>query len=198
MYNTKTAQDILARYPQTVSKEQLRLICHISKRVAKYYLDNGLIPCKNNGKATHKYEVRTIDVIAFLRDREQHPERYRMPLPSGKLSDHRAIDKIEYDEYTLDCYHLLLLAKVEYYHDLMTFQDISDLTGYSLTTIHRWVTNGLLRVFQRNVHSYVPKELVIRFLMSEEYRTIHMKSRKHYSLLLELQDMMNGEGEENA
>ena len=108
---------------------------------------------------------------------------------------------VEYDllQGGLVLYEIIyFFRKVEYYHDLMTFQDISDLTGYSLTTIHRWVANGLLRVFQRNVHSYVPKELVIRFLMSEEYRTIHMKSWKHYSLLLELQDMMNGEGEENA
>lgn len=36
---------LMKSYPEVVSKDQLYRICHISKQTAKYYLDNGLIPC---------------------------------------------------------------------------------------------------------------------------------------------------------
>lgn len=40
---------ILKAYPETISKEQLYKLCHISKRMAKFYLDNGMIACTNTG-----------------------------------------------------------------------------------------------------------------------------------------------------
>ena len=69
---------ILKAYPETISKEQLYKLCHISKRMAKFYLDNGMIACTNTGHSTHKYIIRTSDAVAFLRDREKHPDRYRV------------------------------------------------------------------------------------------------------------------------
>lgn len=50
---------ILKAYPETISKEQLYKLCHISKRMAKFYLDNGMIACTNTGHSTHKYIIRT-------------------------------------------------------------------------------------------------------------------------------------------
>lgn len=37
-------------YPETISKEQLYRIAHISKATALHLLQNGLIPCKDTGK----------------------------------------------------------------------------------------------------------------------------------------------------
>ena len=37
-------------YPETISKEQLYQIAHISKATALHLLQNGLIPCKDTGK----------------------------------------------------------------------------------------------------------------------------------------------------
>ena len=65
MLDEAILQETLKRYPKEISKEQLCKLCHISKRVAKYYLDNGVIPCRSNGQATHKYAIRIRDVIAF-------------------------------------------------------------------------------------------------------------------------------------
>lgn len=45
---------ILKAYPETISKEQLYKLCHISKRMAKFYLDNGMVACTNTGHSTHK------------------------------------------------------------------------------------------------------------------------------------------------
>lgn len=35
----------IANLPDTFSLEDLRVVCHISKRTARYYLRAGLIPC---------------------------------------------------------------------------------------------------------------------------------------------------------
>lgn len=41
---------LLREYPETVSKEQLCQICHISKRKATWLLEHGYIPCEDTGK----------------------------------------------------------------------------------------------------------------------------------------------------
>ena len=42
---------LLNQYPETVQKEQFRIICHISKRTARYLLQSGLVPCVQSGSA---------------------------------------------------------------------------------------------------------------------------------------------------
>lgn len=54
---------LLMEYPEVISKEQVYRICHISKRKATWLLENGIIPCKDSGKKTRRFQVRTIDVI---------------------------------------------------------------------------------------------------------------------------------------
>ncbi len=41
---------LLNQYPETVQKEQFRIICHISKRTARYLLQSGLVPCVQSGR----------------------------------------------------------------------------------------------------------------------------------------------------
>lgn len=36
--------------PSIITKEQMRLICHCSKRTALYYLKSGKLPCEYSGK----------------------------------------------------------------------------------------------------------------------------------------------------
>ena len=40
---------------EIITKEQLYKILHISKRRAKFLLDNGYIPCIDTGKKTRRY-----------------------------------------------------------------------------------------------------------------------------------------------
>lgn len=47
---------LLNQYPETVQKEQFRIICHISKRTARYLLQSGLVPCVQSGKKTRNYQ----------------------------------------------------------------------------------------------------------------------------------------------
>ena len=75
----KEIQAMLIRYPDGVNKEMFRKICHISPRMAQYLLETQLVPCEIKAQRTHRYWIATADMVAYLRDREKHPERYFYP-----------------------------------------------------------------------------------------------------------------------
>lgn len=70
---------LLNSYPEIVTKDQFYRICHISKRTAKYYLDNGFLPCVYSKKKTRRYKIRTQDIVSFLEDRDANPSKYYLP-----------------------------------------------------------------------------------------------------------------------
>lgn len=57
-------------YPEKIGLEQMRVICHISKKTARYLLKSGLVPCIDTGKKTRQYIINTKDVIAYLKKRQ--------------------------------------------------------------------------------------------------------------------------------
>ena len=71
---------LLMEYPEVISKEQVYRICHISKRKATWLLENGIIPCKDSGKKTRRFQVRTIDVINYLLTLEEKPQKVATPV----------------------------------------------------------------------------------------------------------------------
>ena len=78
---------VLNSYPEEISKEQLCKICHISKRKELALLTNGLIPCRDMKTATHRFKIKTVDVIEYLRDREVNPEKYRITWVTSAVQD---------------------------------------------------------------------------------------------------------------
>ena len=71
---------ILEDYPNGMTKDQFYRVARINKQHAKYLLDSGLVPCINTGKKTRKYHIATHDVITYLCDREDNPEKYKVPM----------------------------------------------------------------------------------------------------------------------
>lgn len=197
MYDEAFYRDILKKYPQTISKEQLYKLCHISKRVAKYYLDHGIIPCTNTGHATHKYTIKTVDVIAFIRQRDKTPDKFRVSVPNGSRYKPVVRPSITYTPAVLRSYQRLLAERAITYPDLMTVQMIAEFTGYSVKTIHTWTTAGYLRWFRNGPKYYAPKELLLKYMQNEAFRGISNKSRTHYDMIRQLIDMMNKEEKEH-
>ena len=62
IFKTIEKVGIRRAYPETISKEQFYRIAHISKATALHLLQNGLVPCKDTGKKTRRYTIRTDDV----------------------------------------------------------------------------------------------------------------------------------------
>ena len=71
---------IINQYPPVITMDQMYRICHISKRKAKWLLENGIIPCKDSGKKTRRFKINTIDVVYYLQRRERHPEEVQTPI----------------------------------------------------------------------------------------------------------------------
>ena len=63
----------IANLPDTFSLEDLRVVCHISKRTARYYLRAGLIPCEISEKKTHCYTIRKEDLLEARMDKASTP-----------------------------------------------------------------------------------------------------------------------------
>lgn len=78
---------IKANYPEKIGLEQMRVICHISKKTARYLLTSGLVPCIDTGKKTRQYIINTKDVIAYLKKTPIQPAKIYAPnrLLLGKL-----------------------------------------------------------------------------------------------------------------
>lgn len=58
------------QYPEIITMDQLYHICHISKRKARWLLENGIIPCEDSGKKTRRFKIKLEDVIEFLEFRD--------------------------------------------------------------------------------------------------------------------------------
>lgn len=62
-----------------------------------------MIPCKDTGKKTRRYTVLRSDLDAYIKDSEQHPEKYFIPVTfsSKNLGKRNPSKKYEPDKYFL-------------------------------------------------------------------------------------------------
>ncbi len=72
-------EEILTPYPDPMSRNDFRIVCHIGTRTSLYLLQSGLVPCKNNGKRTRCYKIAKKDVAEYLYRRESDPMHYTPP-----------------------------------------------------------------------------------------------------------------------
>ena len=187
MTETEKKYDAIRRaYPETISKEQFYRIAHISKATALHLLQNGLVPCKDTGKKTRRYTIRTDDVITYLIDREIHPEKYGAPDHwyrdrSGyrrsrntfryELSSLSEIEKKLFEEYTR--------TELASYGDLLSVEETMEITGYSSTAIYRWCNAKKLVGFKISGKFIIPKIGLAEFLISPYSCGIQRKSWRH-------------------
>ena len=102
-----------SKVPDILAKEQVRLLCHCSKRTALYYLKSGKLPCIYSGKKTRCYKIRKEDLMAFIEDRENHPEFYAVPegwyKESGRTVRQHYSSEIKIDGEDLHEYYRFLV-----------------------------------------------------------------------------------------
>ena len=136
MLSKKEKERILRDYPETISKEQFYRLCQISKNRARMLLVNGVVPCRINKRATHKYMIATADVIACL---ESLPRQTRgvtlKDVPPALAAQFRPL----YDEL------------LEPFPDVMDPRQI----GYADTTVIKWRGEGKIRSFTIRLSLYL-------------------------------------------
>lgn len=187
----------LRQCPDIMSKEQLRIVCHISKRTALYLLQSGLIPCKNSGKKTRCYSIKKSDVLAFLKDREKNPERYLAPenwySPKSAAEPNPYVIRVhpskKCSKTAMTRYYRTALKA---YPDVMDVQDVCEFTGYNRRTVSQWVRKNRLKIIMRTNKFLIPKPFLIEYLCSDWYAGTLRKSKKHLDALWAISEQENG------
>ena len=132
-----------------MNKEQLRKVCHISKRTAHYLLQFNLIPHVCTGKKTRCYAIKKRDVINFMINREVNPSRYIVPTGWYKYGNEdvkpykiRIQPPLPNDPQKTRRYYESKLAS---YPDVIDVAAVVDFTGYNRHTVCEWIRFGKLR-----------------------------------------------------
>ena len=147
-------------------------ICHMSKKNCLYLLKSGLVPYIDTGKATHKYLIRTKDVVSYLKGREEDSEKYVIirQYKNGKKIIGR--DSLP----TLREYYEQISAHLP---DVMDVNVVAEFTGYCEKTVRRWCKNAPLKHIIINGKYLSPLEYLIDFMVSDYYLKIPRKCKKH-------------------
>lgn len=187
---------LTAKYPAYVTKDQLYRIAHISKATAKYYLDNGFIPCVSSTKKTRRYKIALKDIIFFLEDRDRSPEKYYLPkhfnnpfLPSKERQYRQKPRNGNFaDSYKLKRwsevkdYRHYLEQQFADYPDMMTKSQIRQITGRSIAVIDTWIKGGDVKYIYTHSTYFIQKKSVIRYLYDRE---THLCSAQSHSYIME-------------
>ena len=164
--------------------EEVRKILHISKRKCAWMLQNGMIPCQDTGKKTHRYIVLKKDLHKYINDSKQHPEKYIFPISfTSEKTRKRKIDNYYLSSSQVPENFNAWLDD-EWYNlpDVISPKDIERILGYHHETIRRWINRGWLKIVRTHNEEYVPREWLIDFTCDHGFR-IAQKSVKHRKLL---------------
>lgn len=173
---------LTAKYPEYVTKEQLCQIGHIGKKTAKYYLDNRVIPCRISKKKTRRYKIALKDIIFFMEDRDNSPEKYYLPKHFNNpflTAEERQHRKMPRNGNYADTFKLKRRKEVKDYQryleqqfadypDMMTRNQIRQITGHSVAVIDIWVKNSKVKhIYTHNTY-FIQKKSVIDYLFDRE------------------------------
>ena len=185
---------IKANYPEKIGLEQMRVICHISKKTARYLLTSGLVPCIDTGKKTRQYIINTKDVIAYLKKRQSQPEKFSAPTgyysaswnKGGKpktltLREWANLDTAKSRKKFQD----FLTLKILPYSDVLSVAEASRFTGYHHNTFTNWCHNGYIRYFEISGGYMIPKSCLLNFLLSPHILDSYRPSKKLVDLAKE-------------
>lgn len=186
----KYYEAIRREYPETISKDQFYRIAHISKATALHLLQSGLVPCRDSGKKTRRYTIRTDDVIYYMIDRELHPEVYRAPdlwyqgrsgHYSSRITYRNEMSKLSDDERA--AFRKYVEHEFHEYSDLLTVVEVAEAIGYCDTSLHRWCNAKKLKAFNISGRFLIPKISLVDFLVSQYSFDITRKTWKHTLLI---------------
>ena len=191
-YDPKELKDL----PKIITKEQLRIVCHISKRTALFLLKSGLIPNEYTGKKTRCYRIKKSDVVKYLKGREKDPCKF-CPPENWYKDDYGAKPHITHlipsqkaIKHTMTVYYEQLLQE---YLDVMTVADICEVTGYNRRSVGNWCRKKRLKYITDTPKYLVPKVFLVEHLTSVWYNDIKRKSQKHLATIWSIRGIKNTE-----
>lgn len=183
----------LEKCPDVLSKEQLVIVGHMSKRTATYLLDSKILPSIYTGKKTRCYQIKKKDIIEFFEDLAANPLKYSAPPKwysekvkiKAKPYKLRIQPNAKFNKSDLRHYYI---RKLKDYNELLYTTDVSRFTGYNLKTVTSWIRTGKLEVLHAQGRNIIPKELLLRWITSDRYNAIERKSQPHLRALWDISE----------
>jgi len=173
-------ESLREQYPEYISLDQLHRICGIAKRSARYLIDHGIIPYQDTGKKTWRYRIALDDVITYLRRREQVSSMIpcgavtsRKNQKTRKVSTRKSFAQmvVAGQESQIADYFNYIYAD---YEDVLTSQDISEMTGLEKSTVLKLLKSGVIKSLMTHPRYFIPKSYLLEFVVTPrfiEYRT---------------------------
>lgn len=176
---------LLKNCPDWLSLEQFRAVAHISKRKAKWLLENGVIPCEDSGKHTHRFRIKKRDVVDFLQRRDAGELNSIIPAGafSSKQLQNTPLPNIDPEEL-----FSFLMDEWAYMPDMLATKQATELTGYNDTTVNNWAADGKIQAVNYYGKNLISKESLAEYLASYEGQRIARPSQTHREMVKAFSD----------
>lgn len=175
---------LLDEYPKKISMDQLYRICHISKRKAKWLLENGYIPCKDTGRKTRRFTIQTKDVVSYLTLLETKPEALP-PMPVGIFSSNANHQAKANPYLDIDSKKFTAFLQNEWnaVPDMVTVKEASKLIGYACSTITDRISKEQVKAILYHCRYLIPKDALTKYMAINGNYSICRKTEKHLKLI---------------
>ncbi|PKM79847.1 MAG: DNA-binding protein [Firmicutes bacterium HGW-Firmicutes-14] len=135
--------------------EQFRAVAHISKRKAKWLLENGVIPCEDSGKQTRRFQIRLTDVLEFLRRRDAG--ELDTVIPVGAFNSQSTSPRQQTDIESEELFSFLVKEWADV-SDMLTTNQAAELTGYNNNTVNNWAAGRKVKYINYYGRNLISKE----------------------------------------
>ena len=155
-----------------LTKAEFCDLCGISESTGYKLMKNRkveFVKCREG--LLHFYKIPIEEAYRYLREKE---------LKNKLPSDYKKRIKEYYED------------KLEPYHDLITSNDIMEITGYSGEAVRNWINSGKLLGVVVRKRFCVAKEDLLDFLISPYYFNIIRKSKTHIEDFEKIGGLKNG------
>lgn len=181
MLTEEYRREIIQKHPDYITKEQMFRICHISKKTCTFLLESGRVPYTDIGKKTHRYKIKTSDVIHYLHTRDDYPELFKAPEGFYKKNGSKKAPSLHavFSDNDLQRMRQFYRTKLEDEPEVLTAGQIAKFTGYHKNSVVRWCSKNELKNFLIRQQFYIPKEYLLDFLVSKYFIGITVKSTQY-------------------
>lgn len=167
------------QYPKVITMDQFYRICHISKRKARWLLENGVIPCEDSGKKTRRFKIKLKDVIEFLELRDARLLDDVMPVGIFSSEGYGYPPRQPCTQLDNGALQAFLLDRWVDAPDMLTVPQTVALCGYSAATIERWFQKELLEGIHYRGMILISKESLSKWLASNGGQSVQRQSEVH-------------------
>ena len=169
-------KELKNKYPDFLCLDEFSKVCKIAKRSARYLVEHGIIPAIDTGKQTWRYQIIIDDVIAYL----EHRKKYGSMIPPGAVSSRQG-NKVSPQYCNRKSFSELVIRGnekevAEYFRfiyadskDVLTTNDIADMTGLNRGTILKLAQSGHIRALETSPKYIIPKKYLLEFVVTKRF-----------------------------